>query len=112
MRIALVDGSAVSVLSTWAMSGLPRIGTRHLCDTPARAASGLTTPARWPASRIMVTGASGIRRPPSHAASARQARCGAAMEPRAARGRWTAEQQGTQTHVENTQFGHPARLGG
>ena len=33
------------------MRGLPRIGARHLCDTPARSARGLTTPARWPASK-------------------------------------------------------------
>src|SRR5690242_17236207 len=76
MRISLTAGRADAMARTRAISGLLPIRTRHLCETPARAASGLTRPARWPARMVAVTGGAGMCRPPVGCERRRQARAG------------------------------------
>ena len=93
------------------MSGLPRIGTRHLWETPARAAKGLTTPARCPARMITVTDTAGIGAPftPLAVASRGVRLAGGTrgapepLRPRNSKGRIS--------DVEDTQFGDAACLG-
>ena len=53
MRTESIPSTSPSAARTWASSGRPPIGTRHLWVTPASAASGSSRPPRW-AARTMI----------------------------------------------------------
>tara|TARA_Y100000815_G_scaffold4822_1_gene4686 strand:- start:70 stop:363 length:294 start_codon:yes stop_codon:yes gene_type:complete len=54
-RISPIRGLAATLATTRSIIGMPPTGTTHFCATPARSASGSSTPERLPAMIRAVT---------------------------------------------------------